>query len=40
MSDRRTGFDASVCITPESISPESASTGSSADSSTERKFAA
>jgi hypothetical protein len=40
MAERDTGFEASVCITPESISPDSASTGSSAASSTDRKFAA
>jgi hypothetical protein len=39
ISARCTGFDASVCITPESISPESVSTGSKTADAMTRKFA-
>ena len=39
-AERRTGFETSVCMTPELISPDSVSTGSSTASSSVRKFAA
>ena len=38
MEERRMGLDASVCITPEAISPESVSTGISTAVITVRKF--
>ena len=38
ISQRRIGFVATVCITPEAISPESVSTGSSTEVITIRKL--
>ncbi|MEJ0006755.1 MAG: hypothetical protein WDM77_10440 [Steroidobacteraceae bacterium] len=40
ISARRTGFDAKVCMTPEAISPDSASTGSMIATATASRFTA